>query len=142
MSFQVPAKNFSEGLNVAVNHLLLRGTLTTRLVHHDEPMLIVTAREKWRHLSGWTITEVGVRVKRRVTGVTRPINTATNRSKPGGARCGSNGMGKQRKRSTSESERWRTRKTCKRFGGGEEAFMSKREAGGGGGGGSHNSKKG
>ena len=48
----VPSKDLGEGLDVAVNHLLLAGALPAGLVHHDEPMLVVAPGEQRRHLRG------------------------------------------------------------------------------------------
>jgi hypothetical protein len=53
-------------LNVAIDHLLLGGTLAAKLVHDDEPMLIVAAEEERGHLGGGPAAEVGPRVEGRV----------------------------------------------------------------------------
>ena len=48
----VPSEDLGEGLDVAVDHLLLGGALPAGLVHHDEPVLVVAPREQRRHLRG------------------------------------------------------------------------------------------
>lgn len=92
----IPPNNFSKGLNITVNHLLLRGAFTTRLVDNNEPVIVITAREKWSHFGGGTVTEVGTGgVERRVcAGLVDP---APNRGEPGG-RTG-NGLDSVRERS-------------------------------------------
>jgi hypothetical protein len=48
----VPSDDLGEGLDVAVDHLLLGGALPAGLVNHDEPVLVVAAREQRRHFRG------------------------------------------------------------------------------------------
>ena len=48
----VPSEDLGEGLDVAVDHLLLIGAFPAGLVHHDEPVLVVAPGEQRRHVRG------------------------------------------------------------------------------------------
>ncbi len=74
----LPAKDFGEGLDVAIDHLLFRGTFAAGLVHDDEPMLVIAAGEERRHLGGWAVAEVGPGVEWGVGGVTGTVDAASD----------------------------------------------------------------
>jgi hypothetical protein len=62
---RLPSEDLGEGLDVAVDHLLLGGALPAGLVHHDEPVLVVAAGEQRRHLRGRAVPARAVAVPAR-----------------------------------------------------------------------------
>ena len=80
----LPANNFRKCLNIAINHLLFGSPLTTRFIHNNKPVLIITTREKRGHLIGWPVTKVWPWVQGRVTRVSSSVDPASNGSEAGG----------------------------------------------------------
>lgn len=56
---EIPADDSGKGLDVTVDHLLLGSALAARLVHNDEPVLVVAARKERSHLGRRPVAEVG-----------------------------------------------------------------------------------
>ncbi|KAK8988128.1 hypothetical protein V6N11_065726 [Hibiscus sabdariffa] len=69
-------------------------------------MLIIAPRKQRGHFGGWPVTEVRPRVERRVSGVTRAIDTTPDGGEARGSEWEtSNGVGKGGKRAAGEAER-------------------------------------
>lgn len=62
----IPSENFSKGFDITPNHLILSRILSARLIHHNQPMLIITPWEQRRHLRRRPVTVIAPGVERRV----------------------------------------------------------------------------
>lgn len=102
----LPSDNFGKSLNIAIDHLLSTRVFAAGLLHDDEPMLVVAAREQRRHLCWCSAAEIGPGVKRRVRS-TGPIHPGSDRCQAGRIGDESDGMEQSRCRSTGNEGRVR-----------------------------------
>ena len=58
--------------------MLFGGAFAARLVHDDEPMLVVAAGEEWGHFGGWAVAEVGAGVEWGVGRVAGAVHAASD----------------------------------------------------------------
>lgn len=78
----IPAYHFGQSLNIAIYHLLFGGSLPTRLINDNEPVVVITSGKKRSHFGGGTVAKVGPRAQGRV-GVPRAVDAASDRNKTG-----------------------------------------------------------